>query len=89
MITKANPMILNLTLQCAMGLTITSSTRINNRIFIVFYEDEEKKKIPIEDMYYEILFFLNEPEYDSPKRGKMTMGTRYETRNETRNETIK
>jgi hypothetical protein len=61
-----------------MGLTITSSTRINNRIIIVFYEakEKEKEKVPIEDMYYEILFFLNEPQHDSPKRGKMTMGTR-------------
>ena len=71
-----------------MGLTITSSTRINNRIIIVFYEakekekEKEKEKIPIEDMYYEILFFLNEPHHDSPKRGKMTMGTRNEPRNQ-------
>lgn len=62
-----------------MGITTrktTYSTRIKNRIVIVFYEAEEKekKKIPIEDMYYEILYFLNEPQIDSPKRGKMTIG---------------
>jgi hypothetical protein len=64
--------ILNLTLPCATALT----TRINSLIIVVFYEAEEKEKqkIPIEDMYYEILFFLNEPEHDSPKRGKMTIG---------------
>jgi hypothetical protein len=50
------------------------TTRINSRIIVVFYEAEEKEKIPIKDMYYEILFFLNEPEHDSPKRGKMTIG---------------
>jgi hypothetical protein len=63
---------LNLILKCATALT----TRINSRIIVVFYEAEEKEKekIPIEDMYYEILFFLNEPQHDSPKRGKMTIG---------------
>jgi hypothetical protein len=50
------------------------------RIFIVVAEEEEEEeeevieKVPIEEMYYEILFFLNEPVYESPKRGKMTMG---------------
>ena len=68
---KAKIKILNLTLLCAMALTM----RINSRIIVVFYEAEEtKKKVPIEDMYYEILFFLNEPQHDSPKRGKMTIG---------------
>ena len=57
---------LSLTLLCVMG-----------RIFIVVAEEEEEEvieKVPIEEMYYEILFFLNEPVYESPKRGKMTMG---------------
>jgi len=47
------------------------------RIFIVVAEEEKEEvieKVPIEEMYYEILFFLNEPVYESPKRGKMTMG---------------
>ena len=50
--------------------------RIKTRIIVVFYEAEEKEKekIPIEDMYYEILYLLNEPQIDSPKRGKMTIG---------------
>ena len=53
---------------------MTASTRIKSRIIVVFYEAEEKVKVPIKDMYYEILYFLNEPQIDSPKRGKMTMG---------------
>jgi hypothetical protein len=50
------------------------------RIFIVVAEEEKEEviekeeKVPIEEMYYEILLFLNEPVYESPKRGKMTMG---------------
>jgi len=62
-----------------MNLSLTSLC-VMGRIFIVVSEEEEKEekenieKVPIEEMYYEILFFLNEPVYESPKRGKMTMG---------------
>ena len=58
-------MILSLTSLCVMG-----------RIFIVAEEEEKEniEKVPIEEMYYEILLFLTEPVYESPKRGKMTMG---------------
>jgi hypothetical protein len=46
------------------------------RIFIVVEEEKEEviEKVPIEEMYYEILLFLTEPVYESPKRCKMTMG---------------
>ena len=60
-----------------MNLSLTSLC-VMGRIFIVVAEEEEEEevieKVPIEEMYYEILFFLNEPVYESPKRGKMTMG---------------
>ena len=59
-----------------MNLSLTSLC-VMGRIFIVVAEEEEEEvieKVPIEEMYYEILFFLNVPVYESPKRGKMTMG---------------
>ena len=59
-----------------MNLSLTSLC-VMGRIFIVVAEEEKEEvieKVPIEEMYYEILFFLNEPVYESPKRGKMTMG---------------
>ena len=67
-----------------MNLSLTSLC-VMGRIFIVVSEEEKEEekeniekenieKVPIEEMYYEILFFLNEPVYESPKRGKMTMG---------------
>jgi len=58
-----------------MNLSLTSLC-VMGRIFIVVEEEKEEviEKVPIEEMYYEILFFLNEPVYESPKRGKMTMG---------------
>jgi len=57
-----------------MSLNLTSLC-VTGRIFIVVAEEEKEteEKVPIEDMYYEILLFLNEPFYESPKRGKMTM----------------
>jgi hypothetical protein len=59
-----------------MSLSLTSLC-VTGRIFIVVSEEKEEKeiieKVPIEEMYYEILLFLNEPVYESPKRGKMTM----------------
>jgi len=62
-----------------MNLSLTSLC-VMGRIFIVAEEKEEEEniekeeKVPIEEMYYEILLFLTEPVYESPKRGKMTMG---------------
>ena len=60
-----------------MNLSLTSLC-VMGRIFIVVSEEEEEEekeeKVPIEEMYYEILLFLSEPVYESPKRGKMTMG---------------
>ena len=62
-----------------MNLSLTSLC-VMGRIFIVVSEEEKEEekenieKVPIEEMYYEILLFLTEPVYESPKRGKMTMG---------------
>ena len=59
-----------------MNLSLTSLC-VMGRIFIVVAEEEKEQvieKVPIEEMYYEILLFLTEPVYESPKRGKMTMG---------------
>ena len=66
-------------MQMKMNLSLTSLC-VTGRIFIVVSEEKEKEekeiveKVPIEEMYYEILLFLTEPVYDSPKRGKMTIG---------------
>ncbi len=58
-----------------MNLSLTSLC-VMGRIFIVVEEEKEEviEKVPIEEMYYEILLFLTEPVYESPKRCKMTMG---------------
>ena len=73
-------MSLSLISRCA-----TAPMMRQSRVFIVVNEEEkeEEKKIPIKDLYFEILNVLLEYydyDYDSDKRGKMTMpkGTRPE-----------